>query len=84
VGERLRQIAVRNQVICISHLPQIASFADTHFLITKEYKKGQTFSNVKELSTSERIGEIGRLMAGSVVTDDVLKAARDLLDKNQK
>lgn len=84
VGERLRQIAARNQVICISHLPQIASFADTHFLITKEYKKGQTFSNVKELSTSERIGEIGRLMAGSVVTDDVLKAARDLLDKNRK
>lgn len=84
VGERLRQIAERNQVICISHLPQIASFADTHFLITKEFKKGQTFSNVKELNSTERIGEIGRLMAGSVVTDDILKAARDLLDKNHK
>ncbi|MDQ1351077.1 MAG: repair protein RecN [Acidobacteriota bacterium] len=84
VGEKLKRIAERNQVICISHLPQIASFADTHFLITKEFKKGQTFSNVKELSDSERVGEIGRLMAGSVVTDDVLKAARDLLDKNRK
>ncbi len=84
VGEKLKQIAERNQVICISHLPQIASFADTHFLITKEFKKGQTFSNVKELSDSERMGEIGRLMVGSVVTDDVLKAARDLLDKNRR
>lgn len=83
VGEKLKRIAERNQVICISHLPQIASFADTHFLITKEFKKGQTFSNVKELSESERVGEIGRLMAGSVVTDDVLKAARNLLDKNR-
>lgn len=83
VGEKLKRIAERNQVICISHLPQIASFADTHFLITKEFKKGHTFSNVKELSESERVGEIGRLMAGSVVTDDVLKAARDLLDKNR-
>jgi len=83
VGEKLKRIAERNQVICISHLPQIASFADTHFLITKEFKKGQTFSNVKELSDSERVGEIGRLMAGSVVTDDLLKAARDLLDKNR-
>lgn len=84
VGEKLRRIAERNQVICISHLPQIASFADTHFLITKEYKKGQTFSNVKELSEPERVGEIGRLMAGSVVTDDVLNAARNLLDKNRR
>jgi DNA repair protein RecN (Recombination protein N) len=84
VGEKLKRISKSNQVICISHLPQIASFADTHFLVTKEFKKKQTFSYVKELSEEERVNEIGRLMVGSVVDGDVLKAAKSLLDKNRK
>lgn len=84
VGEKLKRIAKSNQVICVSHLPQIASFADTHFSISKEFKKGETFSYVKELSEQERVDEIGRLMAGSVVNGDVLKAAQNLLEKNRK
>ncbi len=84
VGEKLKRISKNNQVICISHLPQIASFADTHFLITKEFKKGETFSYVKELSDEERTEEIGRLMVGSVVNGDVLKAAQSLLEKNRR
>lgn len=84
VGEKLRRISRRNQVICISHLPQIASFADSHFSITKEFKKGETFSYVRELSDDERVGEIGRLMVGSDVNQDVLKAARNLLEKNRR
>lgn len=83
VGEKLRRISQRNQVICISHLPQIASFADGHFRITKEFRKGETFSYVTELSDDERAGEIGRLMVGSDVDDDVLKTARNLLEKNR-
>jgi DNA repair protein RecN (Recombination protein N) len=84
VGEKLKRISKSNQVICISHLPQIASFANSHFLVTKEFKKKQTFSYVKELSEEERVNEIGRLMVGSVVNGDVLKAAKSLLDKNRK
>ena len=84
VGEKLKRISKNNQVICISHLPQIASFADTHFLITKTFKKGETFSYVKELSDEERTEEIGRLMVGSVVNGDVLKAAHSLLEKNRR
>lgn len=84
VGEKLQRIAENNQVICISHLPQIASFADLHFLVTKEFKKNQTYSFVKELSQEERIQEIGRLMVGSDINDDVLKAAQNLLEKNKK
>jgi DNA repair protein RecN (Recombination protein N) len=84
VGEKLKRISKNNQVICISHLPQIASFADTHFLITKTFKKGETFSYVKELSGEERTEEIGRLMVGSVVNGDVLKAAQSLLEKNRR
>ncbi|MCP4221100.1 MAG: hypothetical protein GY765_41105, partial [bacterium] len=75
VGEKLKRISDGNQVICISHLPQIASFADTHFHITKEFKKGETFSSVRELSEPERVDEIGRMMVGSALNGDVLKAA---------
>lgn len=82
VGEKLKRISDNNQVICISHLPQIASFADFHFLVTKEFKKNQTYSFVQQLTLDERIKEIGRLMVGSSVNEDVLKAARTLLEKN--
>jgi DNA repair protein RecN (Recombination protein N) len=83
VGEKLRKIARGNQVICISHLPQIACFADRHFLISKEFKKNETFSSTRVLDENERISEIARLMAGSAVNDDVLNAARNLLNKRK-
>jgi len=79
VGEKLRRIAARNQVICISHLPQIARFADRHFLIRKEVRGNQTFSSAVVLEQNERVREIARLMAGSAINADVLKAAELLL-----
>ncbi len=84
VGEKLRKIARANQVICISHLPQIACFADRHFLITKEFKKNETFSSTRALGEDERVSEIARLMAGSAVNNDVLNAARNLLSKRSE
>lgn len=81
VGEKLRRIAERNQVICISHLPQIARFADRHFLIRKEVRGGQTFSSAAALERNERVREIARLMAGSAINADVLKAAELLLSR---
>lgn len=82
VGEKLRQIAAGNQVICISHLPQIARFADRHFLIRKEVRNGQTYSSAAVLEREERVREIARLMAGSTINDDVLKAAELLLSRS--
>ncbi|MCK4766515.1 MAG: DNA repair protein RecN [Candidatus Aminicenantes bacterium] len=82
VGEKLKRIAEINQVICISHLPQIASFAGRHFLISKEFKQDETFSYVEKLSRKDRVREIGRLMVGSGIDEDVLKAAENLLVKN--
>jgi len=84
VGEKLRQIANDNQVICISHLPQIASFADRHFLIRKEYRDGQTFSSARPLEGNDRVHELARLMAGSVVSDDILAAATQLLNRSRE
>jgi DNA repair protein RecN (Recombination protein N) len=83
VGEKLRKISAQNQVICISHLPQIARFADRHFLINKEFKNNQTFSTATVLENSARVREIARLMAGSAINADVLKAAELLLAKSQ-
>ncbi len=83
VGEKLRQISEANQVICISHLPQIASFAERHFLISKEFRNNQTFSSARVLKASERTHEIARLMAGSAINEVVLKAADSLLEKNR-
>lgn len=79
VGEKLKRISRSNQVICISHLPQIASLADRHFLIQKEFRDDQTFSFTRELSGEETVEEIARLMAGRDINDDVLAAARNLL-----
>ena len=84
VGEKLKTIAQETQVICISHLPQIASFATNHFRISKEFKENMTFSHVAELKDEEKVNEIARLMAGSAVNDDVLNAARNLLTKNSR
>jgi DNA repair protein RecN (Recombination protein N) len=83
VGEKLRKIAARNQVICISHLPQIARFADRHFLIRKEIRDNQTYSSAAVLEEGERVREIARLMAGSTINADVLKAAELLLARSK-
>jgi DNA repair protein RecN (Recombination protein N) len=83
VGEKLRKIAARNQVICISHLPQIARFADRHFLILKEIRDNQTYSSAAVLEEGERVREIARLMAGSTINADVLKAAELLLARSK-
>jgi DNA repair protein RecN (Recombination protein N) len=84
VGRKLRKISQMNQVICISHLPQIASYADKHFLITKEFKQDKTYSFTKELNDEGKIEEIARLMAGSAVNENVLKAAQNLLRSRSK
>ncbi len=79
VGNKLKEISKKDQVICISHLPQIASFADRHFLIGKEFRDNKTFSTVKILNEEERKQEIARLMAGGTVTDDILEAAGQII-----
>ncbi len=84
VGSKLKEISKRNQVICISHLPQIASYADRHFLITKEYKENTTFSTVEVLNEKGQREEVARLMAGTSVTADVLEAAGHLIKSKKQ
>ncbi len=83
VGEKLLDIARNKQVICISHLPQIAAYAEKHFSVVKEYKGEETFSKAIVLDEEARVLEMARLMAGSEVDEDIIKAAKRLLQKEK-
>jgi len=82
VAQKLRTLAEQHQVICITHLPQIASFAAHHYRIDKHVKKDRTYTVVKELSFDERVQEIARLLTGSRVTETSLKNAKEMLTHN--
>lgn len=79
VALKLAQLAHDHQVICVTHLPQIAVAAAHHYRIEKKVKGGRTFTLVKPLSFEERVKEIARLMGGSHLTETALKNARELL-----
>jgi DNA repair protein RecN (Recombination protein N) len=79
VGNRLRALGDRFQVLCITHLPQIAAKATTHFQIEKQVRGKRTVTSVERLGESGRVEEIGRMIGGAAVTDAVRATARDLL-----
>ncbi|MCM1285637.1 MAG: DNA repair protein RecN [Acetobacter sp.] len=80
IGLKLKSVSDSTQVICVTHSAQIASNADSHFLIKKEYNKNQTFTKVKPLDFEERKLELARIMGGLEVTDALLKSAEELLN----
>src|SRR6185295_4714518 len=71
VGRKLRALGSAFQVLCITHLPQIAACADTHFHIEKRVEKGRTRTSVSRLSEHERVEELSRMLGGARVTDVV-------------
>ena len=72
------------QVICITHLPQIARFAETHFLVTKNVQAGRTTTRLVRLSPDERVGEIARMLAGAQVTNAARVHAQELLSNGRR
>jgi DNA repair protein RecN (Recombination protein N) len=78
VGKKLKKISDKHQVLCTTHLPQIASLGNCHLQITKRQKNGKVFVEVKELSGKERQDEIARMLSGKI-TDASLKHAKELL-----
>lgn len=78
VAEKLGLIAIKHQVICITHLPQIAAMADNHFRIMKTVENGKTVTKINELDVSEQTEELARLLGGAVITDAVLNNAREM------
>jgi DNA repair protein RecN (Recombination protein N) len=84
VGMRLRALGKRFQVLCITHLPQIAAQATTHFRIEKNVRAGRTLTSVEQLSSAPRVEEIARMIGGNVVTDAVRATAAELLGARAK
>ncbi len=80
VGARLHALGRRHQVLCITHLPQIAARGDAHFQIAKHVKGGRTLTVVTKLDEAAREQEIGRMIAGARVTPRVLASAREMLE----
>jgi DNA repair protein RecN (Recombination protein N) len=81
VGEKLWQLTSNHQVICVTHLPQIASFADTHYNVNKQIFDNRTITVVNELRPEQRIREIAHIMGGSV-SEISLKSAEEMLDRS--
>jgi DNA repair protein RecN (Recombination protein N) len=82
VGKKLKSLARANQVLCITHLPQIASFADHHYLIEKRETAGRTKTLVRALTTAEQTEEIARMLSGEKLTETSRQHAEQLLKAN--
>jgi DNA repair protein RecN (Recombination protein N) len=79
IAEKIYKVAAESQVLCISHLPQVAAMADTHLFISKIIKGGRTKTSVTPLQVEEKINEIGRMISGTEITDLTKKHAEELL-----
>ncbi|MEI6313482.1 MAG: DNA repair protein RecN [Syntrophus sp. (in: bacteria)] len=84
VGKKIKDVAGRHQVLCITHLPQIACFGDRHYLVTKAIAGDRTLTTVRVLSDEERIEEITRMLSGLEMTDTTRRHAREMLMMAQR
>jgi DNA repair protein RecN (Recombination protein N) len=82
VGQKLKTLSRAQQVICITHLPQIAAFADQHFLIEKAQKSGRTHTGVRQMEQTERVEEIARMLSGASLTETSLRHAEQMLKQS--
>ena len=80
VGKKLKEVSKNHQVLCITHLPQIAAYADKHYSVAKEVRAGRTCASIKELKNEERISEISRMLGGVKITDRTREHAREMLE----
>lgn len=79
VAEKLRSVAAHKQVLCVTHLPQLAALADTHLLIAKSERQGRTYTTVTPLDLEGRKRELARIMGGAQITETTLKSAEEML-----
>ncbi len=79
IGEKMREISNKKQVLCVTHLAQIASLANNHLLIKKDISSDRTYTSVRSLNNDERIYEVARIMGGEQITQATLEAAQELI-----
>lgn len=84
VGEKLAEMAKHKQLICITHLPQIAAFADNHYYIEKNVENERTFTSIRNLSYQDRQEEIARLISGKIITEKTLEHSHEMIELAKK
>jgi len=82
VGKKLKTLARANQVLCVTHLPQIATFADHHYVIEKKDRNGRTRTSIRPITGDERTEEVARMLSGSKLTDTSRKHAEQMIKAN--
>ena len=81
VGRRLKQLAASEQVLCVTHLAQIAGFADHHYVVSKRESAGRTTAEVREMKGESRVREIGRMLSGQHLSAEALRHAQKLMEE---
>lgn len=81
VGRKLKKLAGAEQVLCVTHLAQVASYADHHYFVDKRSERGRTFTTIEELDRGRRTQEIGRMLSGELLTPEALKHAEQMMIK---
>lgn len=84
VGGLLRVLGASRQVLCVTHLPQVASQAHNHLQVSKFTRDGQTYTRIRTLDAEERVGEIARMLGGTEITDKTLDHAREMIGHSQR
>jgi len=82
VGKKLKSLSRANQVLCVTHLPQIATFADHHYVIEKKISAGKTRTSVWPISGEERTEEVARMLSGAKLTETSIKHAEQMIKTN--
>src|SRR5438876_3929112 len=82
VGKKLKALAASNQVLCVTHLPQIATFADHHYVIEKKEAGGRTRTTIRSVTGVERTEEVARMLSGAKLTDTSRKHAEQMIKAN--
>ena len=82
VGQKLKALSRGQQILCVTHLPQIAAFADQHFLIEKTERRGRTQTGVRRMEQSERVEEIARMLSGASLTETSRRHAEQMLKQS--
>ena len=82
VGKKLKSLARANQVLCVTHLPQIATFGDHHYVIEKKESAGRSRTTIREVTGDERTEEVARMLSGAKLTETSRKHAEQLIRTN--
>lgn len=82
VGRKLKTLAQSNQVLCVTHLPQIATFADHHYVIEKKQSGGRARTSIRVVAGEERTEEVARMLSGAKLTDTSRKHAEQMIKAN--